>query len=128
MTAADNTLLVIDDVEENCEILKRRLEKNGYKVETAMDGQEGLMILARESIQMILLDLDMPVMNGFTFLEKVKSNKKYASIPVVVTSVINDLQTSVDCQIYGACAYLRKPYDMEDLLGVVKNNLGDQAA
>ena len=128
MTAAETTLLVIDDVEENCELLKRRLEENGYKVETAMDGQEGLMILARETIHMVVLDLDMPVMNGFTFLEKVKSNQKHASIPVVVTSVINDLQTAIDCQIYGACAYLRKPYDMMDLLGVIKNTLESQAA
>lgn len=128
MTAADSTILVIDDVEENCELLKRRLEKSGYKVETAMDGQEGLMILARKPIQMVLLDLDMPVMNGFTFLEKIKSNPKYASIPVVVTTCLKDLQTAVDCQIYGACAYLAKPYDMADLLGVVKNTLENQAA
>ena len=95
MSQADATLLVIDDVEENCQLLKRRLENKGYKVEFAIDGQEALLILSRNKIDFILLDLDMPVMNGFTFLEKVKTHQKFAHIPVVIASTLDDEEYSL---------------------------------
>ena len=123
MVAADTRLLVIDDVEENCEILKRRLEKEGYKVEIAADGQEGLLQLGRKDFDLIFLDLDMPVMNGFTFLEKVKSHKKYSDIPVVILSSLDDEDTAKDCLMYGACGYVYKPYDMDKVLVSLKNCL-----
>lgn len=72
MVSENKTLLVIDDVEENCELLKKRFEKRGFKVESAADGQEGLMALALNDINLVFLDLNMPLMNGFTFLEKLK--------------------------------------------------------
>ena len=123
MTTADATLLVIDDIEENCQMLKRRLEYCGYKVETAMDGQEGLLMLARRMIDLVLLDLDMPVMNGFTFLEKIKSHQKHSHIPVIITTSLDDPDTAMDCQMFGASGFVAKPYDMEEIFSVVKNCL-----
>ena len=123
MATMDTTLLVIDDVEENCEMLERRLEKEGYKVEVAIDGQEGLLRLSRKEIDLVLLDLDMPVMNGFTFLEKIKANKKFSNIPVVVVTTIDDEDTARDCIDFGANGYLFKPYKMDKILSLIKDCL-----
>jgi CheY-like chemotaxis protein len=117
---AETTVLVIDDVAENCELLKHRLEKHGYNVEMAIDGLEGLLILSRRVIDLVLLDLDMPVMNGFTFLEKIKANKKFSHIPVVITSSIDDEDTANDCISFGAEKYIYKPFEMEEVLSSIK--------
>lgn len=125
MEQSDKTLLVIDDVELNRDILSRRLEKQGYKIEVAGDGQEGLLLLSKKIVNLILLDLNMPVMNGFTFLEKVKSNKKFADIPVVVASSFDDEDIAKDCLAFGASAFVSKPYNMEQIISQIKNILGN---
>lgn len=126
MVSENRTLLVIDDVEENCELLKKRFEKRGFKVESASDGQEGLMVLALNDINLVFLDLNMPLMNGFTFLEKVKMNKKHSHIPVVVTSSLDDEDTINDCLNYGANGFVPKPYDMDKMLGCIKDCFNDE--
>ena len=123
MEHSDKTVLVIDDVELNRDILKRRLEKQGYNIEIAGDGQEGLLLLSKKIVNLILLDLNMPVMNGFTFLEKLKSNKKYADIPVVVASSFDDEDIATDCLAFGACGFISKPYNMEQIISQIKSCL-----
>jgi DNA-binding response OmpR family regulator len=120
---ADTTLLVIDDAEDNCSLLKQKLEKSGYRVEVATDGQEALFVLNRRRIDMVLLDLIMPVMNGFTVLEKMRANKNFANIPVIIMSSIDDEDTARDCLEFGASKYIYKPLDMRDVLGSIKECL-----
>lgn len=126
MESGNKTLLVIDDDEENCDLLKRSFEKRGYNVESASDGQEGLMALALNDINLVFLDLNMPLMNGFTFLEKVKMNKNHCEIPVFVTSSLDDEDTINDCLSYGANGFIPKPYDMDKMLGCIKECLDDE--
>jgi len=126
MESNNKTLLVVDDDEENCELLKRMFEKRGFKVELASDGQEGLMALALNDVNLVFLDLNMPLMNGFTFLEKVKMNKNHRQIPVFVTSSLDDEDTINDCLSYGANGFIPKPYDMDKMLGCIKGCLDDK--
>lgn len=126
MESNNKTLLVIDDDEENCELLKRMFEKRGFKVKVAADGQEGLMALALNDVNLIFLDLNMPLMNGFTFLEKVKMNKNHREIPVFVTSSLDDEDTINDCLSYGANGFIPKPYDMDKMLECIKSCLDDK--
>ena len=126
MVSKNKTLLVVDDDEENCELLKKRFEKRGFKVKSAYDGQEGLMALALNDVNLVFLDLNMPLMNGFTFLEKVKMNKKHRDIPVVVTSSLDDEDTINDCLNYGANNFISKPYDMDKMFGCIKEYLDDE--
>ena len=128
MAIAVRTLLVIDDVEDNCVLLKHRLEKKGYKVEIALDGQEGFLVLARKAIDLILLDLDMPVMNGFTFLEKLLTEQKHAHIPVIITSSLDDPDTKSDCMTYGARGFVAKPCDMKKLFSMINDCLATDTA
>lgn len=123
MQVSGQTLLVIDDVEENREILRYRLEKQGYKIEMAADGQEGLMLMNKNAVDLVLLDLNMPVMNGFTFLEKLKSNQKLTDIPVIVVSSFDDEETANDVLLFGACGFVSKPYDMDQINHQIKNCL-----
>lgn len=123
MQVSGQTLLVIDDVEENREILRYRLEKQGYKIEMAGDGQEGLMLLSKKPVDLVLLDLNMPVMNGFTFLEKLKSNQKLTNIPVIVVSSFDDEETANDVLMFGACGFVSKPYDMDKVNHQIKSCL-----
>lgn len=123
MATSEQTLLVIDDVEENCDMLKHRLEKADYNVEVAADGQEGFLLLSRRTINLILLDLDMPVMNGFTFLEKIKSDKNYSHIPVVITSSLDDEDTMNDCIAFGSSGFMPKPYKMDKILRHIESCL-----
>ena len=123
MQQADATLLIIDDAEENCSLLKHGLEKNGYHVEVANDGQEGLFLLNRRHVDMVLLDLIMPTMNGFTLLEKIKADSKLAKIPIVIMSSIDDDETADDCVAFGACNYIYKPFKMDEVLKTVKKHL-----
>lgn len=117
------TLLVIDDVEENREILRYRLEQQGYTIEMAGDGQEGLMLMNKQPVDLVLLDLNMPVMNGFTFLEKLKSNQKLTGIPVIVVSSFDDEETTNNVLLFGACGFVSKPYDMSQINHQIKNCL-----
>lgn len=123
MIASEKTLLVIEDIEENSQMLKRRLEKASYNVEVAEDGQEGFLLLSRRDISLILLDLDMPVMNGFTFLEKIKADKNYSHIPVVITSSLDDEDTMNDCLAFGSVGFMSKPYKMDIILSHIESCL-----
>lgn len=127
MQMTGQTLLVIDDVEENREILRYRLEKEGYRIETAEDGQEGLMVMNKKPIDLVLLDLNMPVMNGFTFLEKVKANQKLTDIPVIVVSSLDDEDTANDVLMFGACGFVAKPFDMTQVNHQIKSCLRSPA-
>jgi CheY-like chemotaxis protein len=126
MQVSGQTLLVIDDVEENREILKYRLEKQGYRIELAEDGQEGLLVLGKKPVDLVLLDLNMPVMNGFTFLEKLKSSQRLTNIPVLVVSSYDDEDTANDVLMFGACGFVSKPYDMDKVNYQIKSCLRAQ--
>lgn len=127
MQKSGQTLLVIDDVEENREILRYRLEKEGYQVVVAEDGQEGLMLMNKKPVDLVLLDLNMPVMNGFTFLERVKTTEKLTNIPVIVVSSFDDEDTANDVLSFGACGFVAKPFDMAQVNHQIKSCLRSPA-
>jgi two-component system alkaline phosphatase synthesis response regulator PhoP len=79
-------ILIIEDDRFLSLVLKGRLEKEGFEIYQAFDGNEALEILKKNIPDMILLDLIMPNMSGFEFLESLRSDPQYASIPVVVVS------------------------------------------
>lgn len=115
MDSVKQTILLIDDVEENRLILKYRLEKEGFAVITASNGKEGLEKLEEESICIIFLDINMPVMDGHTFLNKIKSDARYAKIPIVIITALDETGAVIKTMRAGACGYLTKPFSMEQI-------------
>ena len=77
-------ILVVDDVEDNRQLLRRRLEKQGYAVSCAEDGKKALAMVESDDPDLILLDIMMPELDGFAVLERLKANKHTRDIPVIV--------------------------------------------
>lgn len=106
------TLLVIEDNEINKEFLVSSLAEK-YHILSAENGQEGLEILKKKAqdISAVLLDIQMPVMNGFEFLEYVAQNTVFCKIPVIVTTVLDSEKDEKRCLDLGAVDFIVKPYD-----------------
>ncbi len=106
------TLLIIEDDEINREFLTEIL-KERYQILTAENGREGLNVLKKrgKDIAAVLLDIQMPVMNGFEFLEYVGQDSVYSKIPVVVTTVLDSVGDEKRCLELGASDFIVKPYN-----------------
>ena len=120
-------ILLIDDVEENREILKRRLERDGFEVITAKNGKEGLDALQDHHVDLILLDINMPVMDGNTFLKMAKSDTRYSCIPVIILTAVDDMGVVIKSMRAGACGYLTKPFNMDQIRTQIDHCLGGDA-
>jgi CheY-like chemotaxis protein len=121
------TVLVVEDDADIREGLSALLDAEGYPVMLAGDGREALDVLSHESTTpgLILLDLMMPRMNGWQFLEAVKDSPEAARIPIVVMSAYreNDHRIS-DAALARRVAFLRKPVDVKLLLRLIEHYCG----
>jgi DNA-binding response OmpR family regulator len=104
-------LLVVDDNEVNRDLLARWLERLGHAVAVAEDGQQALATLGAEPFDLVLLDVVMPVMDGYQVLERLKADATWRDIPVIVLSALDDLESVVLCIQMGAADYLPKPFN-----------------
>lgn len=104
-------LLVIDDNQGNRDMLSRRLRRQGYSVSTAVSGQQALELLKTELVDLILLDMMMPEMDGYDLLKELKTSKIWRDIPVIMISALGEIESVVRCIEQGAEDYLTKPFD-----------------
>lgn len=109
------TILIIDDIEENVDILERHLIAADFDVLSANEGPKGLHILKEEDIDLVLLDINMPVVDGITLLGNIKEDKSIAHIPVIMVTANDDAKMVMTCLKKGACGYIAKPYSMEQI-------------
>ena len=112
-------VLVIDDEAAIREAIRMTLEYEGYKVDEARSGQDGLDRVGKVPYDVILLDIKMPVLDGIEVLENLKSQR--VGIPVIMVSGHGDLQTAVECTKKGAFDFLEKPLNRDRLLLAVRN-------
>jgi signal transduction histidine kinase len=117
VSAADLRVLIVDDHEDNLILLKMILGTRGLECLTATDGLQGLQIAQAERPDLILLDLEMPIMDGFTMLEALKADTRTKGIPVIILTATYLQPTSVERGLsLGADEYLTKPIHTEELL------------
>ena len=102
-------LLVVDDNKVNRLLLTRSLEQQGHSVASAENGRIALETLRREAFDLVLLDMEMPEMNGFQVLEQLKGDLQLRDVPVIVTSSLEGIDNVVRCIELGAEDYLPKP-------------------
>lgn len=102
-------LLVVDDNKVNRLLLGRGLEQQGHQVDFAENGQQALDMLHESQFDLVLLDIEMPVMNGYQVLEKLAADLHLRDLPVIVTSALEELDSVVRCIEMGAEDYLTKP-------------------
>ena len=106
-------LLVVDDVEENREILRRRFSKLGYHVTEAEDGEGALAKIAAEAFDCVLLDVMMPGIDGLEVLRRVRTEYSEAQLPVIMVTAKSASEDVVEALLMGANDYITKPVDME---------------
>ena len=104
-------VLVVDDIEDNRGVLKRRLEREGHIVVCAENGKRALELAGREQFDIVLLDVMMPEMDGYETLDRLKSSPNTRDIPVIMISALDDIASIVRCIERGAEDYLPKPFD-----------------
>ncbi|HEX6271056.1 MAG TPA: SpoIIE family protein phosphatase [Anaerolineales bacterium] len=105
------TILIVDDEPFNVDYLEQELEDLSYETVSAVDGQDGLDKVRSESPDLVLLDIMMPVMDGFEMLARLKADPCTRDIPVIVISANNDMQSVVKGIQLGAEDYLPKPFE-----------------
>jgi putative two-component system response regulator len=109
-------VLVVDDIAANRELLQGHLEDLGYEVREARDGVEALDAVAAEEPDLLLLDIDMPRLDGIAVCEQLKAHPVRRLIPIVILTASNDRETKLRGIAAGADDYLSKPFDAKELL------------
>lgn len=106
-------ILVIEDEAQLCSSIAEGLRLDGYEVDTCMDGNEGLDLCLTEPFDLILLDLNLPGMDGLSILQQLRAEN--SSTPVIILSARTQIQDKVEGLDLGANDYLTKPFFMEEL-------------
>ena len=121
-TASKRKVLIVEDNELNREILSSVLSEN-FEVLMAENGEEGLKLLAEHyrDLSVILLDICMPVCDGFEFLKRSQSDPLLASVPVIVTTGSNQQDVEIQCLDLGASDFIAKPYNSRVVIGRINS-------
>lgn len=109
--ALTGDILVVDDIEANRDLLARRLKRDGYRVWTADGGYSALEMIARQSFDLVMLDLMMPDLNGFEVLARLKKDGSLRDTPVIMISALDEIESVARCIEAGAEDYLPKPFN-----------------
>ena len=121
-------LLVIDDDTDVLKGLTVRLKANGYAVAQAVDGMQAILAARRERPDLILLDIGLPGGDGYSVMERLRSMRPLARIPIVVLTALDPATHQERALQAGAAAFLQKPVENEALLGAIRSALGDSGA
>lgn len=116
-----NQILIVEDETRVAAFLQKGLRKNGYATVVAEDGEKAIEIALNKEFDLMLLDLGLPIKDGFTVLQELRSKGK--KLPVIVVSARNDEQDKAKASVSGADDYITKPFRFQDLLSSVKENL-----
>lgn len=104
-------ILVVDDNAGNRDMLSRRLDREGYSVDTAANGREALEKLGAGGFDLVLLDIVMPELDGFTVLQSIRADSRWKEVAVIMISAVDEIRSVVRCIEMGAEDYLPKPFD-----------------
>jgi CheY-like chemotaxis protein len=111
------TILVVDDDSEIRDVAELVLKGGGYSVRTASNGLEALDSVRAQSPDLVLLDVNMPEMDGWEVLRSIKSDAALRAVPVVMFTVKMEFRDKVHALQDGALDYITKPFSYDDLLG-----------
>ncbi|WP_088889027.1 ATP-binding response regulator [Leptolyngbya ohadii] len=121
--ASDSTILIIDDSPDNLRVLSKTLETYGYAVRCVTNGSLAFASIQNSPPDLILLDIRMPGMNGYEICEKLKQTQEARDIPVIFLSALDDVQDIVKAFQIGGVDYITKPFQTEEVLARIKNQL-----
>ena len=116
-------ILIVDDERDIVKALMIRLQRAGYEVVTAFDGAQGVFMAHKEKPDLIILDIRMPVGNGFSVAQRLKRSMHTFTIRVIFLTGSLEKNAEKKAMALGARFYIKKPYDPEELLDAVKRAL-----
>ena len=111
-------ILIVDDEPLITEVLSEHF-KSDFDVETALSGTDALTAIVRQRPDLVLLDINMPRMNGLELLRRIKAESGLAKIPVVIVTTEGKEEDTVAGLRAGAAAYVRKPFQHGEILGII---------
>lgn len=116
-------ILIVEDNEMNRDMLSRRLARQGFEVALAIDGQQGVDMTASEKPDLVLMDMSLPVINGWEATAKIKSNPDTGGIPVIALTAHAMAEDREKCIAAGCDDFDTKPVDLPRLLEKIKTLL-----
>ena len=120
-------ILLVEDNEENRDMLSRRLTRRGYEVVIALDGGQGVAMAQSKIPDLILMDMDLPVLNGWEATRQLKAAPETQAIPIIALTahaMMGDREKAIDA---GCDDYDTKPIEFSRLLGKIEAFLGKEA-
>jgi diguanylate cyclase (GGDEF)-like protein len=121
-------ILLVDDLIENLELLSSILTKAGYEIRRAINGATALMGVRSAPPDLILLDINMPDMNGYEVCRQLKKDSQYQDIPIIFISALDDGLDKAKAFSAGGVDYISKPFEMMEVLSRIENHLQIKAA
>ncbi len=122
-STANADVLIVDDTPANLNVLSAILGKRGYRVRAAINGSLALKTAQKAPPDLILLDVQMPGMNGYQVCRQLKSEEPTRDIPVIFISALDDVLDKVEAFQAGGVDYITKPFQIEEVLARVENQL-----
>ena len=116
-------ILVVDDDASSLELMEAMLVPNGYEIITANDGSKAVAIIVEKKPDLILLDIMMPGLDGYSTLAKIKENKTISKIPVVMLTAMGFQLNKELALRFGAVGYITKPVELAELLKTISRLL-----
>ena len=116
-------ILVVEDQEDNRQILRDLLTHSGYEMEEAGDGHEALAAIARRRPDLILMDIQLPVMDGYEATRRIKADPLHKDIPIIVVTSYALSGDEAKARAAGCDAYVAKPYSPRALLAKMREYL-----
>lgn len=123
MKISTQKVLIVDDNPKNVQLLAKLLSDNGYTIETAMSGVEALELVEEDEFDLILLDIMMPVMDGFEVCDKIKQKETNKDLPIIFLTAKTDIESISMAFSKGGWDYLTKPFNTEELLARVHTQI-----
>lgn len=119
----NNKILIVDDLPENIKLLANVLSKEGFDIEFATSGFEALECLKADKVDLILLDIMMPKLNGFETCQRIKETPELREIPIIFLTAAVDINSLKDGFEAGGVDYITKPFNSEELLVRINTHL-----
>ena len=120
------TVLIVEDNEMNRDMLSRRLERRGFTIRIAVDGAEGVAMATADIPDLVLMDMSLPVMDGWEATRTLKANPDTAGIPVIGLTAHAMAGDREKCLAAGCDYYDTKPIELPRLLEKMQSQLGDK--
>jgi len=120
------SILIVDDSKSILNLISDNLQNSGFNTLTAGNGEEALQLLASNNVDIILSDIMMPILNGFSLCSKVKQTKKWASIPFIMMSSHSERGFIKKSIQYGADSFIVKPFNIHEVVERIERLLSDE--